>query len=322
MRNQTQMPEFILLGLTSIPELKRLLFGVLFLAYTLTLMGNVLLIIITCTDYRLHSPMYFFLQDLSFLEICLTTVVVPRMLTDLRTERRTISFAACLSQYFFHFFFGGTEFFLLTAMSFDRYVAICCPLRYTSIMSQRLCFLLVIFSWVGGLLLILTPIVLTSQLSFCKSNVINHFFCDYTPLLQISCGDKHLLELIHFLLAFFTLLSTLLLILVSYTYILITIMQIPSAKERQRAFSTCSSHLIVISICYGSCILMYVRPIQEEDLDLNKGLAIINTVLAPLLNPFIYTLRNQQVQEALREVARKLFYPKDMRVSMQCRNNN
>ncbi|XP_039353324.1 olfactory receptor 6C4-like [Mauremys reevesii] len=322
MRNQTQVPEFVLWGLTRIPELQQLLFWVLFLAYMLTLMGNILIIIITCTDYHLHSPMYFFLRNLSFSEICLTTVVVPRLLTDLRTERRTISFAACLSQYFFHFLFGGTEIFLLTAMSFDRYVAICCPLLYTSIMSQRLCFLLVIFSWLGGLLLILTPIFLTSQLSFCKSNVINHFFCDYTSLMQISCGDKNLLELIHFLLAFFILFSTLLLILVSYAYILITIMQIPSAKGRQRAFSTCSSHLIVISICFGSCILMYVRPIQDEDLDLNKGLAIINTVLVPLLNPFIYTLRNQQVKEALREVARKTFSPKDVRVSMQCRNNN
>ncbi|XP_050773977.1 olfactory receptor 6C4-like [Gopherus flavomarginatus] len=307
MRNQTQVPEFILLGLTSIPELQQLLFGVLFLAYTLTLMGNILIIIITCTDYHLHSPMYFFLRNLSFLEICLTTVIVPRMLTDLRTERRTISFAACLSQYFFHFFFGCMELFLLTAMSFDRYAAICCPLLYMSIMSQRLCFLLVIFSWMGSLLLILIPIVLTSQLSFCKSNVINHFFCDYTPLMQISCGGKHLLELIHFLLSFFTLFSTLLLILVSYSYILITIMQIPSAKERQRVFFTCSSHLIVISICYGSCILMYVRPIQDEDLDLNKGLAIINTVLAPLLNPFIYTLRNQQVKEVFYPMLKKRF---------------
>nr|XP_006128347.1 olfactory receptor 2AP1-like [Pelodiscus sinensis] len=313
MENQTQASEFILLGFTNIPELQQLLFVWLFLAYVMTFMGNLLIIVITCSDSRLHIPMYFFLRNLSFLDICITTVVVPKMLADLSTQKRTISFTACLSQYFFFFLFGATEFLLLAVMSLDRYVAICYPLQYTSIMSQRLCSLLVSVAWMGGLLLIVTPIILISQLSFCKSNVINHFFCDYTFLLQLSCGDKHLLELIHFVQAFFTILGTLLLIAVSYFSILIAIMRMPLATARQRAFSTCSSHLLIVLICYGSCVIMYVRPNQEEDLDINKGLALINAVVAPLLNPFIYTLRNQQVKDALREAGRRVFSPQSVR---------
>ncbi|XP_074838348.1 olfactory receptor 6C4-like [Carettochelys insculpta] len=305
MRNETQVPEFILLGLTNIPELQPFAFGVLFMAYTITIMGNIIIISITFTDYRLRTPMYFFLRNLSFIDVCIITLIVPRMLTDLRAQKRTISLHACLLQYFCFMFFGAVEFTLLAVMSFDRYVAICYPLRYTTIMSQRLCSLLVISCWTGTIFLPIMPIFLMSQLSYCKSNVIDHFFCDYTPLMKISCGDKQFLELVHFLVAFCTVLCTLLLISVSYTYILITIMQIPSAKARQRAFSTCSSHLIVITICYGSIILMYIRPTQKEDPDLNKGLTILMIVFAPLMNPFIYTLRNQQVKDALRDAARK-----------------
>ncbi|XP_004700898.1 olfactory receptor 6C4-like [Echinops telfairi] len=306
MKNQTSLREFVLLGLTDIPELQAVIFILLFLAYIFSLLGNLTIITLTLLDSHLQTPMYFFLRNFSFLEISFTTTFTPRLLFSISTGNKAISFAGCLSQYFFAIFLGATEFYLLTAMSYDRYVAICKPLHYTTIMNNRVCILMVLCSWLGGFLIILYPIIQTSQLDFCASNVLNHYYCDTGPLIEISCSDTRLLEIIDFILAIVTLAVTLVLVILSYTNIIRTILKIPSAQQRTKAFSTCSSHMIVISLSYGSCIFMYIKPSAKEGVAFNKGVAVLNTSVAPLLNPFIYTLRNKQVQQAFRDVVRKI----------------
>ncbi|XP_053410843.1 olfactory receptor 6C4-like [Nycticebus coucang] len=306
MSNQTFLTEFILLGLTNIPEIQVVIFILLFLTYIFSIIGNLTIITLTLLDSHLHTPMYFFLRNFSFLEISFTTTFTPRLLLSISTGNKTITFAGCFTQYFFAIFFGATEFYLLAAMSYDRYVAICKPLHYTTIMSNRVCVQLVLCSWLGGFLIILPPIILTSQLDFCASNVLNHYYCDYGPLIEISCSDTSVLELVDFILAVVTLVVTLVLVILSYTNIIRTILNIPSAQQRNKAFSTCSSHMIVISLSYGSCIFMYIKPSAKEGVAFNKGVAVLNTSVAPLLNPFIYTLRNKQVKQAFKDVARKI----------------
>nr|XP_012804493.1 olfactory receptor 6C4-like [Jaculus jaculus] len=305
MKNKTFLTEFILLGLTDIPELQICIFVFLFLTYVLSITGNLTIIILTLLDSHLHTPMYFFLRNFSFLEISFTSTFTPRLLFSILTGIKTISFAGCFTQYFFAIFFGATEFYLLAAMSFDRYVAICKPLHYTTIMSNRACTQLVLCSWLSGFLIILFPIILTTQLEFCASNVLNHYYCDYGPLVEIACSDTRFLEVLDFILAAITLLVTLGLVILSYTHIIRTILKIPSAQQRTKAFSTCSSHMIVISLSYGSCIFMYIRPSAKEGVAFNKGVAVLNTSVAPLLNPFIYTLRNKQVKQAFRNLTTK-----------------
>uniref|UniRef100_A0A673TMZ1 Olfactory receptor n=1 Tax=Suricata suricatta TaxID=37032 RepID=A0A673TMZ1_SURSU len=307
MKNKTFLTEFILLGLSDIPEIQLVIFIFLFLTYIFSIIGNLTIITLTLLDSHLQTPMYFFLRNFSFLEISFTTTFTPRLLFSITTGNKSNSFAGCFTQYFFAIFFGATEFYLLAAMSYDRYVAICKPLHYMTIMSSRVCIqLLVLCSWVAGFLIIISPIILTSQLDFCASNMLNHYYCDYGPLLEISCSDTRFLELIDFILAVVTLVVTLVLVILSYTNIIWTILKIPSAQRRKKAFSTCSSHMIVISLSYGSCIFMYIKPSAKEGVAFNKGVAILNTSVAPLLNPFIYTLRNKQVKQALKDVARKI----------------
>ncbi|KAM6215024.1 olfactory receptor 6C4-like [Rhynchocyon petersi] len=305
MKNQT-LTEFILLGFTDNPQFQVMIFIFLFLTYIFSVMGNLTIITLTLLDSHLQTPMYFFLRNFSFLEISFTTIFIPRFLNSILTGNNTISFAGCFTQYFFAIFLGATEFYLLAAMSYDRYVAICKPLHYMTIMSNRVCTQLVLCSWLSGFLIILYPIILTSQLDFCASNVLNHFYCDYGPLMEISCSDTSLLELIDFILAIVTLVITLLLVILSYSYIIKTIMKIPSAQQRKKAFSTCSSHMIVISLSYGSCIFIYIKPSAKEGVAFNKGVAVLITSVAPLLNPFIYTLRNQQVKQAFKDIIRKI----------------
>ncbi|XP_077024219.1 olfactory receptor 6C4-like [Tamandua tetradactyla] len=305
MKNQTLLTEFILLGLTDIPELQVALFVLLFLTYIFSIIGNLIIITLTLLDSQLHTPMYFFLRNFSFLEISFTTTFTPRLLYSILTGNKSISFTGCFAQYFFTIFLGATEFYLLAAMSYDRFVAICKPLHYTIIMSNRVCVQLVLCSWLGGFLIILCPIILTSKLDFCASNVLNHYYCDYGPLLEISCSDTSLLELVDFILAFVTLVVTLVLVILSYTNIIRTILNIPATQQRKKAFSTCSSHMIVISLSYGSCIFMYIKP-SAKGVAFNKGVAVLNTSVAPLLNPFIYTLRNKQVKQAFKDVTRKV----------------
>ncbi|XP_049639983.1 olfactory receptor 2AP1-like [Suncus etruscus] len=306
MRNQSFLKEFILLGLTDIPQIQPVIFMLLFLTYIFSIIGNLTIIILTLLDSHLHTPMYFFLRNFSFIEISFTTTFTPRLLYSISTGNKSISFTECLTQYFFAIFLGATEFFLLTAMSYDRYVAICKPLHYTTIMNNRVCIQLVLCSWLSAFLIILVPIIFTSQLKFCASNMLNHYYCDYGPLLEISCSDTRLLEIVDFILAFLTLFVTLVLVIISYTNIIWTIVKIPSAQQRKKAFSTCSSHMVVISLSYGSCIFMYIKPSAKEGVAFNKSVAVLNTSVAPLLNPFIYTLRNKQVKQALNDVVRKI----------------
>ncbi|XP_060049449.1 olfactory receptor 6C4-like [Erinaceus europaeus] len=306
MRNQTSRTEFILLGLTDRTEIQPIIFVFLFLTYIFSITGNLTIIILTLLDSHLQTPMYFFLRNFSFLEISFTSTFTPRLLFSISTGNKSISFAGCLTQYFFAIFLGATEFYLLAAMSYDRYVAICKPLHYTTIMSSRVCVQLVLCSWLSGFLIIVSPIILTSQLDFCASNILNHYYCDTGPLLKISCSDTTFLELLDFFLAVVTLVVTLVLVIISYANIIRTILSIPSAQQRKKAFSTCSSHMIVISLSYGSCIFMYIKPSAKEGVAFNKGVAMLNTSVAPLLNPFIYTLRNKQVKQAFKDVSRKI----------------
>ena len=233
---------------------------------------------------------------------------IPRFLGAIITKDKTISYNNCAAQLFFFIFMGVTEFYILTAMSYDRYVAICKPLHYTTIMSRKLCSLLVLCAWLSGFLTIFPPLMLLLQLDYCASNVIDHFLCDYFPLLQLSCSDTWLLEVMGFYFALVSLLFTLALVILSYMYIVRTILRIPSASQRKKAFSTCSSHMIVISISYGSCIFMYANPSAKEKASLTKGVAILNTSVAPMLNPFIYTLRNQQVKQAFKDMVYKAVF--------------
>ncbi|XP_015007395.2 olfactory receptor 6C65-like [Macaca mulatta] len=307
MRNYTSVKQFILLGFTDDPKLNVLIFIFLFFTYILSITGNLTIITLTLIDVHLKTPMYFFLRNFSFLEISFTTVCIPRLLVSIITGDMTISYNSCMAQVFFFILLGSTEFFLLTAMSYDRYVAICKPLHYTTIMNSRVCIQLVISSWLAGFLIIFPPVIMGLQLDFCDSNIIDHFTCDSTPMLLISCTDTAFLEFMGFFLAIFTLMVTLTLVTLSYVFILKTILRLPSAEQRKKAFSTCSSHMIVVSVSYGSCIFMYVKTSAKEGVALTKGVAVLNTSVAPVLNPFIYSLRNQQVKQSFQNLIKKCF---------------
>ncbi|XP_053149092.1 olfactory receptor 6M1-like [Hemicordylus capensis] len=297
--------EFVLLGFPQVYVLEIFLFVAFSAVFTLTVLGNITIITVVATDSRLHTPMYFFLGNLSFLEICFTSVIVPKMLANLLTRKKTISFTGCIAQCHLYFFLGSTELILLAVMSIDRYVAICNPLRYVAIMNSRVCISLVLGCWVGGFLHILWPTVVISQLPYCGPNVINHFFCDSTPLLKLSCSDTRLIELVDVLLASIMLLGTLLLIMVSYIFIISTVLKIRSSTGRHKAFSTCASHVIVVTIYYGSSIFMYAQPAQSSSLEFNKVVAVLTAVVTPLLNPLIYSLRNEKVRDALKEMVNR-----------------
>ncbi|XP_006859433.1 PREDICTED: olfactory receptor 6C1-like [Chrysochloris asiatica] len=308
MKNYTEITEFILLGLSDDPKIQVVIFVFLFITYLLSITGNLTIITLTLLDSHLQTPMYFFLRNFSLLEVSFTTVSIPKFLGAILTGDKTIPFNDCMAQLFFFILLGVTEFNLLTAMSFDRYVAICKPLYYTTIMNHKVCTLLVFTSWLTSFSIIFPLVMLFIQLDYCKSNIIEHFTCDYFPLLHLSCSDTKLLELTGFSCAVFTLLFTLALIILSYIQIVRTILRIPSTSQRTKAFSTCSSHMIVISISYGSCIFMYINPSAKDRVSLSKGVAVLNTSVAPMLNPFIYSLRNHQVKRAFMDMARKVAF--------------
>ncbi|XP_033079424.1 olfactory receptor 6C1 [Trachypithecus francoisi] len=308
MRNHTEITEFILLGLTDDPKFQVVIFVFLLITYMLSVTGNLSIITLTLLDSHLQTPMYFFLRNFSILEISFTTVSIPKFLSNIISGDKTISFNDCIVQLFFFIFLGVTEFYLLAAMSYDRYVAICKPLHYLNIMNRRVCTLLVFTSWLVSFLIIFPALMLLLKLDYCRSNIMDHFTCDYFPLLQLACSDTKFLEVMGFSCAVFTLMLTLALIFLSYIFIIRTILRIPSASQRTKAFSTCSSHMIVISISYGSCIFMYIKPSAKDRVSLSKGVAILNTSVAPMLNPFIYSLRNQQVKQAFINMARKTIF--------------
>ncbi|XP_064141332.1 olfactory receptor 6C2-like [Loxodonta africana] len=305
MRNQT-ITIFLLLGLTDDPQLKVVIFIFLFLTYMLSVTGNLTIISLTFMYSHLKTAMYFFLQNFSFLEISFTSACIPRYLYNISTEDRTITYDNCAIQIFFTDLFGVTEFFLLATMSYDRYVAICKPLHYVTIMNNKVCRRLILYCWTAGLLIILPPLSLGLNLEFCDSNVIDHFACDASPLLKISCSETWLIEQVVIVCAVLTFIMTLICVVLSYVYIIKTILQFPSAQQRKKAFSTCSSHMIVVSITYGSCIFIYVKPSVKNSVAINKGVMVLTTSIAPVLNPFIYTLRNKQVKEAFNDSIKRI----------------
>lgn len=306
--NDSSLGEFVLQGIPFPGHLLSFVFCLLFLVFALTLAGNLVIVFVVLHDSRLHSPMYFFLVNLAVLEIAFTSSIIPITLTSLISARKTISFYGCLGQCFFYFFLGVAEFLLLAVMSFDRYIAICKPLHYASIMNFRLCLWLVLFCWFVGFMLVFWPVTAISQLSFCGSNVINHFFCDIEPILALSCSRTHIIELIDFMIAIVVLLGSLGVTTVSYVAIISMVLRIQSASGRKKAFSTCSAHITVASIYYGSAIFMYMRSSNSPSLDLKKAVSILTAMITPLLNPFIYTLRNEKVKEALRDALKGKSY--------------
>ncbi|KAM3820952.1 olfactory receptor 6X1-like [Vipera latastei] len=299
--NQTVVTEFILQGFPGSAELQKYLFVQILFIYLLTIIGNILIIFIVVHDPHLHNPMYFFLGNFSSLEIFYVTTLSPKMLAHFLAEEKSICFYCCISQAFFHFFLGATEFCLLASMSFDRYIAICKPLYYNSIMNFRLCLQLALGSWLGGLLTVIVQTFLLCLLPFCGPNVINHFYCDVTPLLSLVCANTYVLEQMVLLGSVLLLFSTFLFTAISYSLIIFTIMRISSSSGRQKAFSTCVAHLTVVSIQYGTVMFMYVKPNANSSLEINKVVSVLNTIVTPLLNPFIYTLRNKDVKEALKK---------------------
>uniref|UniRef100_A0A8C3WL70 G-protein coupled receptors family 1 profile domain-containing protein n=1 Tax=Catagonus wagneri TaxID=51154 RepID=A0A8C3WL70_9CETA len=305
MRNHT-ITTFILLGLTNDPQLKTLIFIFLCLTYMLSVTGNLTIISLTSIDSHLKTAMYFFLQNFSFLEISFTSACSPKYLYNISTGDKTITYGSCATQLFFTDLFGVTEFFLPATMSYDRYVAICKPLHYVTIMKNTVCRRLILCCWLAGLLIIIPPLSLGLNLEFCDSNVIDHFVCDAAPLLKISCSETWLIEQMVIICAVLTFIVTLLCVVLSYIYIIKTIFQFPSAQQRKKAFSTCSSHMVVVCVTYGSCIFIYVKPSAKESLTVNKGVIVLTTSIAPMLNPFIYTLRNRQVIQAFNDAIKRI----------------
>ncbi|XP_075027213.1 olfactory receptor 6X1-like [Calonectris borealis] len=301
MENQTFVTEFILLGFPSLQRVHVLLFVGVLVIYILTVTGNVIIITTVVNDNTLHKPMYFFLGNLSFLGIIYISATAPKFLACLVEVKKSISIAGCKAQAFSLFFLGTTELFLLTAMSFDRYIAICNPLHYTTIMSGKLCAQLSFGSWMGGLMTVFVQTILVFRLPFCGPNIINHFYCDVGPMLKLACTDTRHIEWLIFVGAILLLFSTSFLTVISYFAIILTILRIPSTSGRRKAFSTCIAHLTVVIMLYGAVIFIYVRPRGHASLSMNKVVSLLNTLVTPMLNPFIYTLRNKEVKTALKK---------------------
>ncbi|XP_069098208.1 olfactory receptor 6F1-like [Pleurodeles waltl] len=297
-KNGTFVKEFLLLGFSNYSGLRIPLFMVFLSIYILTITGNILIITVILKDLQLHKPMYFFLTNLSVLEICYTSNIVPNMLSSIFSRSRVISFEGCIVQLFFFGSLGSTECFLLGVMALDRYLAICAPLRYSAIMNNRMCIRLAASSWLSGFIATFAAVILISGLHFCGPNEIQHFFCDLQPVLNLSCTSAHISEALAGTLASIILLCSCLVTIISYFKILTTIIQIPTNTGRQKAFSTCASHLIVVVIFYGAMIFMYVKPSTSHKFSFNKIIAVLYTVVTPLFNPFIYTLRNKDVKQA------------------------
>ncbi|XP_057270129.1 olfactory receptor 6N1-like [Pezoporus wallicus] len=303
--NKTAVVEFIILGFQSIPAVQFTLFLMFLVIYITTVLGNLLIMVLVVTDHHLHNPMFFFLGNLSFLETCYTSTILPRMLANFLTNKYAISLQGCFLQYFFFTGLAGAECCLLTVMSYDRYIAICKPLHYTTIMNNRCCLQLASVSWASGLLASATVTSLMPQLTFCGPNEIDHFFCDFTPVVNLSCSDTHCIELVEFILASLLTLPLFLLTLLSYVYISNTVLRIPSSAGRHKAFSTCSSHLTVVTLFYGTLMVVYLVPKSNRLRDLHKVFSVCYTVLTPLVNPLIYSLRNNNIRKALRTAVNK-----------------
>ncbi|EHA97216.1 Olfactory receptor 1G1 [Heterocephalus glaber] len=298
-RNQTRLTDFLLLGFSEHPEQQPLLFGLFLSLHLVTLFGNLLIILAIGSDQHLHTPMYFFLANLSFIDACFTCTIIPKVLVNIHTQHHTISHTGCLVQMYFFMALALLDDFLLAVMAYDRYVAICLPLHYTAIMSPQRCLLLVTTCWFCSNLLAFSLALLMAQFSFCASHTIPHFFCDVTPLLRLTCSDTHSFQLIMFAEAALSGVVPLTCVLVSYGYIMHTILRIPSAGGKHKLFSTCGSHLTVVTLFYGTVFLVYFQPSSSYSADTGMMASIVYTMVTPVLNPFIYSLRNRDMKGAL-----------------------
>ncbi|XP_058383255.1 olfactory receptor 5T2-like [Diceros bicornis minor] len=308
MKNVTEVTVFVLKGFTDNLELQIILFFLFLAIYLFTLMGNLGLVVLVAGDSQLHNPMYYFLSVLSSVDACYSSVITPNMLVDFVSKNKIISYLGCATQMFLFVTFGTTECFLLAAMAYDRYVAIYNPLLYSVNMSARVYVPLIIASYVGGILHATLHTVATFSLSFCASNEIRHVFCDVPPLLAISCSDTHTNQLLLFYFVGSIEMVTILIVLISYGFILVAILKIHSAEGRRKVFSTCGSHLTGVSIFHGTVLFMYVRPSSSYALDHDMIVSIFYSIVIPMLNPIIYSLRNKDVKEAMQKMFRKKWF--------------
>ncbi|XP_067390582.1 olfactory receptor 11A1-like [Emydura macquarii macquarii] len=306
--NETLITEFVLLGFGNLPELQILLFLLFLVIYITTMAGNILIMVLVVTDVLMYTPMYFFLGNLSCLETCHTSTILPRLMTSLLTGDRTISVNGCITQLYFFGSLTATECLLLSVMSYDRYLAIVKPLHYAARVSGRSFLQLAAGSWVGSFLANSITVLLISQLTFCGLNAIDHFSCDLIPLVKLSCNDPQQVETLSVILSFPFLLVPFLLTVRSYISIITSILRIPSTTGRQKAFSTCSSHIIVVTLYYGTLLVVYMFPTAHMLRDFKTVLSVVYTVLTPLVNTLIYSLRNKEVKEALRKACRKCMF--------------
>ncbi|XP_052045305.1 olfactory receptor 5A2-like [Apodemus sylvaticus] len=304
-RNSTTVTRFVLLGFSAQPQMKVFLFMLFLGIYLLTLVWNLSLITIIRMDSHLHTPMYFFLSNLSFLDICYSSSTVPKMLSDMVTDQNTISFLGCATQYFVFCGMGLTECLLLAAMAYDRYTAICNPLLYLALMSHTLCLKLVAAAYMGGFLSSLIETCSVYQHDFCGPNIINHFFCDLPPILALACSDIFISQVVTFVLGVIVGVMSVLVVLISYGYIVAAVLRINSAKGRTKAFSTSASHLTAVILFYGSGLFMYMRPSSSYSLSQDKVASVFYAVIIPMMNPIIYSLRNKDIKNAMRNAVER-----------------
>ncbi|XP_004706273.1 olfactory receptor 1361-like [Echinops telfairi] len=305
--NQSSVSEFLLLGLSRQPQQQQLLFVIFLSMYLATVLGNLLIILAISADSRLHTPMYFFLSNLSFVDVCFTSTTIPKMLVNHILGSQMISYAGCLTQLYFLIVFADMDNFLLAVMAYDRFVAVCHPLHYTTKMTPQFCALLVTGSWVTASLNALLHTLLMAPLSFCADNRIPHFFCDVS-LLKLSCSDTYLNEMMILVVAGLIMISPFICILISYILIVCTVLRVPSTKGKWKAFSTCGSHLAVVSLFYGTIIALYFNPSSTHSAETDTAATVMYTVVTPMLNPFIYSLRNKDMKGALRKMVAMGFF--------------
>uniref|UniRef100_G3RM83 Olfactory receptor n=1 Tax=Gorilla gorilla gorilla TaxID=9595 RepID=G3RM83_GORGO len=304
-RNQTEVTEFLLLGLSDNPDLQGVLFALFLLIYMATMVGNLGMIVLIKIDLCLHTPMYFFLSSLSFVDASYSSSVTPKMLVNLMAENKAISFHGCAAQFYFFGSFLGTECFLLAMMAYDRYAAIWNSLLYPVLMSGRICFLLIATSFLAGCGNAAIHTGMTFRLSFCGSNRINHFYCDTPPLLKLSCSDTHVNGIVIMAFSSFIVISCVMIVLISYLCIFIAVLKMPSLEGRHKAFSTCASHLMAVTIFFGTILFMYLCPTSSYSMEQDKVVSVFYTLIIPMLNPLIYSLKNNDVKKALKKILRK-----------------